>query len=83
MSMDISVPGMGGLEATRAIPKVCSDARLVMLTLHDSLEWGEAALHAGARGYLLKSDTERELTRVLNVVAGMEFMPVQAWIQTA
>jgi hypothetical protein len=39
MLIDISVPGMGGLEVTRAIPKVCPDAKLVMLTLHDSLEW--------------------------------------------
>jgi CheY-like chemotaxis protein len=39
MLIAISVPGMGGLEVTRAIPKVCPDAKLVMLTLHDSLEW--------------------------------------------
>jgi DNA-binding NarL/FixJ family response regulator len=68
--MDISMPGMGGLEATRAIPKVCPDAKVLMLALHDSLEWVETALHAGARGYLLKSDTEGELMRALNVVAG-------------
>jgi len=34
------------------------------------LEWVESALQAGARGYLLKSDTEGELIRALNVVAG-------------
>jgi two-component system response regulator NreC len=68
--MDISMPGMGGLEATRAIRNVCPDAKVLMLTLHDSLEWVETALHAGAQGYLLKSDTESELMRALNVVAG-------------
>jgi two-component system response regulator NreC len=68
--MDISMPGMGGLAATRAIHKVCPDATVLMLTLHDSLEWVETALHAGARGYLLKSDREGELMRALNVVAG-------------
>jgi DNA-binding NarL/FixJ family response regulator len=47
------------------------------------LEWVETVLHAGARGYLLKSDTEGELMRALNVVAGMEFVPAQAWIRTA
>src|SRR6476646_7964081 len=68
--MDISMPGMGGLEATRAIRKVCPEARVLLLTLHDSLEWVETALHAGACGYLLKSDTEGELVRALKVVAG-------------
>jgi DNA-binding NarL/FixJ family response regulator len=68
--MDISMAGMGGLEATRAIRKLCPDAKVLLLTLHDSLEWVETALHAGARGYLLKSDTEGELMRALKVVAG-------------
>jgi DNA-binding NarL/FixJ family response regulator len=67
--MDISMPGMGGLEATRAIRKICPDAKVLMLTLHDSLEWVETALNAGARGYLLKSDTQGELMRALKVVA--------------
>ena len=68
--MDISMPRMGGLEATRAIRKLSPDAKVLLLTLHDSLEWVETALHAGARGYLLKSDTEGELMRALKVVAG-------------
>jgi DNA-binding NarL/FixJ family response regulator len=68
--MDISMAGMGGLEATRAIRKLCPDAKVFLFTLHDSLEWVETALHAGARGYLLKSDTEGELMRALKVVAG-------------
>jgi DNA-binding NarL/FixJ family response regulator len=68
--MDISMPGMGGLEATRAIRRVFPEAKVLLLTLHDSLEWVETALQAGARGYLLKSDTEGELVRALNVVAG-------------
>ena len=68
--MDISMPIMGGLEATRAICKMYPETKVLLLTLHDSLEWVESALQAGARGYLLKSDTEGELIRALNVVAG-------------
>jgi two-component system nitrate/nitrite response regulator NarL len=68
--MDISMPVMGGLEATRTICKMYPETKVLLLTLHDSLEWVESALQAGARGYLLKSDTEGELIRALNVVAG-------------
>ncbi|HEY6127124.1 MAG TPA: response regulator transcription factor [Candidatus Acidoferrum sp.] len=71
--MDMSMPGMGGIEATRLIRKVHPAAKVLLFTLHDSLEFVEAALRAGARGYLLKSDTEGELVRALNVVAANGF----------
>jgi DNA-binding NarL/FixJ family response regulator len=68
--MDISMPGMSGLEATRAIRKVRPETKVLLLTLHDSMEWVQTAFQAGARGYLLKSDTEGELIRALTIVAG-------------
>ena len=68
--MDISMPGMGGLEATKLIRKICPRAKILLLTLHDSPEWAETALRAGARGYVLKSDPEGELLKALTVVAG-------------
>jgi len=67
--MDISMPGMGGLEATKLIRKIYPQTKILLLTLHDSLEWAETALRAGARGYVLKSDSEAELLRALKVVA--------------
>ena len=67
--MDISMPGMGGLEATKIIHKSHPQVKILLLTLHDSLEWVETALRAGARGYVLKSDAEGELMRALNIVA--------------
>ena len=67
--MDISMPGIGGLEATRIICQQQPSAKILLLTLHDSLEWVRTAFEAGARGYLLKSDTEAELIRALETVA--------------
>jgi len=67
--MDISMPGMSGLEATRAIRKISPQTKVLLLTLHDSPEWVETALSAGARGYLLKSDAEGELLRALEELA--------------
>ena len=67
--MDISMPGMGGLEATRIICQQQPGAKILLLTLHDSIEWVRSAFEAGARGYLLKSDTEAELMRALETVA--------------
>ena len=67
--MDISMPGMGGLEATRAICKISPRTKVMLFTLHNTPEWVETALNAGARGYLLKSDAEGELQRALDVLA--------------
>jgi two-component system, NarL family, response regulator NreC len=67
--MDISMPGMSGLEATRAICKISPQTKVMLFTLHNAPEWVETALHAGARGYLLKSDPEGELEQALDVLA--------------
>jgi DNA-binding NarL/FixJ family response regulator len=77
--MDISVPGMGGLEATRAIPKVCPDAKVLMLTLHDVTGMGgdgapcrcsRFLVEMGYMAGLKPADTEGELMRALKAVAG-------------
>jgi LuxR family transcriptional regulator, maltose regulon positive regulatory protein len=68
--MDVSMPGMNGLEATRIIHDVLPETKVVLLTLHSSSEFVRSAFRAGARGYVLKSDAENELVRALNVVIG-------------
>jgi DNA-binding NarL/FixJ family response regulator len=68
--MDISMPGLNGIEATRAIRKSQPAVKIVLLTLHDSSELLRIAFRAGARGYLLKKDAEQELVKALTVVVG-------------
>jgi DNA-binding NarL/FixJ family response regulator len=68
--MDISMPGLNGIEATRAIRKTQPSVKIVLLTLHDSSELLRIAFRAGARGYLLKTDAEQELVKALTVVVG-------------
>ena len=68
--MDVSMPGLNGLEATRIIRNMLPDTKILLLTLHSSTELVRSAFRAGARGYVLKSDAEQELVRALNVLAG-------------
>jgi len=68
--MDVSMPGLNGLEATRIIHNILPSTKILLLTLHSSSELVRSAFRAGARGYVLKSDAEQELVRALNVLVG-------------
>ena len=68
--MDVSMPVLNGLEATRIIHGTRPKTKILLLTLHSSTELVRSAFRAGARGYVLKSDAENELMRALNVVVG-------------
>jgi DNA-binding NarL/FixJ family response regulator len=68
--MDVSMPGLNGLEATRIIHEVLPEIKVLLLTLHSSSEFVRTAFRAGARGYVLKSDAQKELVRALDVVLG-------------
>ena len=68
--MDVSMPGINGLEATRQIHQLLPETKVLLLTLHSSAELVRSAFRAGARGYVLKSDAEHELVRALNVLLG-------------
>ncbi len=59
--LDIGMPNLNGLDAARQILAVSPDARILILTIHDSEQVVREVLSAGARGFLLKSDAGRDL----------------------
>jgi DNA-binding NarL/FixJ family response regulator len=59
--MDIAMPHLNGIEATRRVLKDCSDCRVLILSQHEDTDHVLDALWAGASGYLLKRDAGAEL----------------------
>ena len=68
--MDIRMPRLDGISATRRLVSLGSTTRVVVLTTFDLDEYVFAALHAGASGFLLKDATARELVDAVRVIAG-------------
>lgn len=66
--LDIGMPSLNGLEATRQILKTTPNARILILTLHDSDQVVREVLNAGARGFLLKSDAARDLVAAVDAL---------------
>jgi DNA-binding NarL/FixJ family response regulator len=66
--LDISMPLLNGLEATRQIIKENPKARILILTMHESDPLIQEVLNAGARGYLLKSDAGRDLVTAVDAL---------------
>ncbi|MBJ7456154.1 MAG: response regulator transcription factor [Thermoleophilia bacterium] len=67
--MDVRMPGVGGIEATRRIVASGSATRVVMVTTHDLDEYVFSALDAGASGFMLKDIRPEELADAVRVVA--------------
>src|SRR5580704_8358112 len=59
--LDLTMPELNGLEATRQIRKVNPRAEVLILTMHESEQLVSEVLAAGAHGYILKADTSRLL----------------------
>ena len=70
--MDVSMPNMNGIEATRQIKAVQSTVAVLVLTSYDDDAYVFALLEAGAAGYLLKNARDDEIVNAVRAVAGGE-----------
>jgi DNA-binding NarL/FixJ family response regulator len=66
--MDISMPRMDGIEATRRICQECPNTHTVMLTIYNSAEHIQHALQAGADGFVLKEAAGQELVAAIRAL---------------
>jgi DNA-binding NarL/FixJ family response regulator len=72
--MDVRMPGLDGIEATRRIIERRPDARIIVITTFDLDEYAFGALNAGASGFLLKDATPAELVTAIRTIASGEAM---------
>lgn len=69
--MDLTMPGIGGIEAIRRIRQLDKHARILVFTMHQNAAFAVQAIRAGARGYVTKTSPPETLVRaVMDVLAG-------------
>ncbi len=70
IAMDISMPGLSGIEAARQIVAKRPQIKVLCLSMHRERQYLQAALEAGANGYVLKDDAPEVLVEAVRCVAG-------------
>jgi DNA-binding NarL/FixJ family response regulator len=70
--LDLNMPGLGGVEATRELGRVAPRVGVLVLTMYDDEDSVFAAMRAGARGYLVKGVEQDDLVRAIRSVAAGE-----------
>lgn len=77
--MDLAMPGMGGIQATRRITALGLDTKVLVLTVHDEEDHIADALDAGASGFLNKSVADTDLIGAIEaLVRGHSYLPRRA-----
>jgi DNA-binding NarL/FixJ family response regulator len=66
--LDISMPHLGGIQATRLIKSSYPEIKVLILSLHDRKEYVDQARRAGAEGYLLKDNVDKELLSAIETL---------------
>lgn len=66
--LDLSMPGLGGLETLPLLRKVVPSTRILILTMHDDESYLRQALHEGVAGYVLKKAADSELIAAIHAV---------------
>jgi DNA-binding NarL/FixJ family response regulator len=76
--VDITMPNLGGIEATRRIKMTYPDVKVLILTVHKDEEYLRQAISAGAEGYLLKEDMGAELFSAIQTIqqGGLYLSPI-------
>ena len=68
--LDMTMPELNGVEATRQIARVSPRTKILIFTMHDSEQLARDALAAGAQGYVLKTDPARDLVDAVAALSG-------------
>lgn len=73
--MDVQMPGIGGLEATRRCLRIAPDVKVIALSMHDWEPFPSKLFEAGAKGYVSKrSDPEELILAIRKVMAGQRYI---------
>jgi DNA-binding NarL/FixJ family response regulator len=76
--MDISMPGMGGLESARRIIKRYPTAKIIIFSMHETASFASQAIKSGVKGYVTKTGAAEDLTSaVLEVANGKTFLSAE------
>jgi two-component system response regulator NreC len=67
--MDINMPGLGGIEATRRLKEMMPETRVLILTVHEDETLLRGAIQAGASGYVIKRAAETELIAAIQAIS--------------
>jgi DNA-binding NarL/FixJ family response regulator len=67
--LDLTMPELNGIEATRLIKKSLPESEILIFTMHEAEEMILSAFEAGARGFVLKSDDELELVEAIKIIS--------------